>query len=168
MHFCVYNSAYNISKGKNLPVLFSSPDHMHFYYETAIVIWSYLSRYSVWLFMESQVKNRWPLNQRVFQQDILNVPILYSQFLYYISQWFGSAQQCLSMAEARDCKYHGSASLCKCPVWGQTPRGHKSTMPGGRAIPSPLAHASMVLICCGSCGFLYFPQVPSIDSLMAV
>lgn len=43
MHFYVYNSAYNVSKGEKVPVIFSSPDHMHFYYETAIVIWSYLS-----------------------------------------------------------------------------------------------------------------------------
>lgn len=88
---------------------------MHFYYETAVVIWGYLSSCSGQLFMESQVKNRWPLNQGLFQQDVV-------VFLYYISHWFGSAQQCLSMAEARDCEYHGSTALCKCPVWAQTPQ----------------------------------------------
>lgn len=37
MNFYVYSSAYNISKSEKLPVLFSSPDHTHFYYETIVI-----------------------------------------------------------------------------------------------------------------------------------
>lgn len=157
MHFYVYNSALNTSKDEKLPVTFSSPDHMHFYSETAIVIWNYLSSCSGQLFMESHIKNRWPLNQGVFQQDMV-------VFLYYVSHDLGQHSRAYprqKQGTVNTMAVQHCASV-QCEV--RHHRNQKSTVLGERAIPSQLAYALMALVVVNLV-FFNFPQVPS---LMAV